>query len=112
MESEGNKMKFETRKCVEVSTAHITRSDDEILTWFAEMKDKAPISVAAYEYGYYIALMDRESFKRSVMQKLAESKLSTSFIKLCGEALLDGAQILNIDRDGPEYDDLPKVWVD
>lgn len=104
-------MKFETRKCVEVSTIHITRSDDEILTRFSEMKDKAPISVAAYEYGYYIALMDRESFDKSVMPELAESKLSLHFIRLCGEALLDGAQILNIDRDGPQYD-LPEVWID
>lgn len=101
-------MKFETRKCVEVSTGHVTHVDTIILTAMAH-DDRAEFRVAEYEYGYYINLLTADAFE-DVCKHFSPRVgwLSAACIKLIKLAIADGAQILNLDKDGPCYDELEK----
>lgn len=83
---------------MDISTAHITRKDEEQLR-----KDKANLIVIPYGYGYIVMVPAKERQNSFYKQK----KFSPAFNKLLNLARKNNCEYLMIDRDGEEYEELP-----
>lgn len=88
--------------CFEVSTAHITENDDNIMN-----RDDCPVSAYKYEYGYFV-YTGAGSYTEEDFRAFAKAGLSEAFIALVRLALKNGCKFLCLDCDGFVYDDLPK----
>ncbi len=111
-----------TYKYIDVSTAHITKEDDEILTLcLNDEKIDFPKSLTSgnviesgdiapagnyFEYGYWIFV--GLGFDWGTVAQRDGSPLSPSFINLYQRAYHSDADWMKIDCDGMIYDDLPK----
>lgn len=102
----------------DVSTAHITPKDSDILKDAADVgfesgnKNPCPLTVLQYEYGYMVGLwplncMDAsEEDKLEVFFKLMQHGFSTSFIAVCKSAADAGHKWLCLDQDAGKVDGL------
>lgn len=88
-------------QCLDVSTAHITERDNELLA-----KDGISISVYPYEYGWLVYSGDGQASKADFERALKEG-FSQALINLICIAHEKGCKFLNLDCDGMLYDDLP-----
>ncbi len=110
-----------TYKYIDVSTAHITKEDNEILRLCLndEKRDfpksltsgyviESDIAPAGYgfEHGYWIFV--GLGFDWGTVAQRDGSPLSPSFINLYQRAYHSDADVMKIDCDGMIYDDLPK----
>jgi len=86
----------------EVSTAHITLSDAEILDSAFFTNAVPDIVVHKYEYGYLIPLMDEMG-----LDAAQNAGLSCAFIELIDKCRKAGAQMLILDADVLVDNDLP-----
>lgn len=93
------------RKYLDVSTIHITREDDELLS--SDCTGLSPAVIAyrkdGYSYWVYVAHDDEDEEER----KLRKAGYSQAFIVLLQEARAVGAGWICIDRDGAYSDKLP-----
>lgn len=87
-------MKSEILKALVVSTAHITKEDQQRL----EVGD-FPVSMAADDYGYWLWA------KVSVLD-IYNYGFSKHLVKLLTFAVDQGCDYLRLDCDGPDYDHL------
>ena len=106
-----------TYKYIDVSTAHITKEDGELLmacmgnTFPEGAPDQGDIAPMGYnfDYGHWI-FVGLGSDWGTVAQRDG-SRFSPSFINLYQRAAHSDADWMKIDCDGMIYDDLPKyVW--
>jgi len=86
---------FESHKIVVVSTAHISRKDNELL----RIADYG-LSVYPLEYGYFVYLSKDETAK-----SIDQNGYSSGFAKVYLEAAKSGAKYMQLDCDGPTYDE-------
>lgn len=89
---------IEEHKMLTFSAAHITESDNELL----KQGQDAVVSYP-YQYGYFIYLSDDVNEK-----DLREAGFSWAFIRIYFDVRDKGAHYLQLDRDGPVYDDYAK----
>jgi len=92
-------MKLETFTCVDASTGHITKKDNELL----KRTDLPGISLYEYEYGYFVYLSEDET-----KESITSVGLSADFTFLYLKARETGAKFLTLDCDGTVYPDLPQ----
>ena len=87
-------------KYADVSTKHITAKDNDILDRL-KRSDNFPMTVANYEYGYFIALPELETFRKyGEKDRLIEHGMSEAFCHLIEMAIKKKCTILRLDRDG------------
>lgn len=90
--------KFRQKKVWEVSTTHLTKEDDEKLT-LCKLSD---VICYPYEFGYFIHISDTR------LRIKNEDGMSRAFVHLYNDALKNGVDLIQFDRDaGPENPDYP-----
>lgn len=99
-------MEREIQKMLIVSTAHISKDDNEILGTFGEPDGPMCLIVDPYPYGY-IVWIGTYSGDEEYPGQIKDEGLSDEFISLMELAEQLGCEYLKLDRDGPIYDDLP-----
>lgn len=92
-------------KCVTISTRHITLVDHDILE--SDSYDQISVGVSSHPYGWWIWTGPDVGWNRH-NKDLAEAGFSEAFIALVKMAWDQKARYINLDRDGPEMDDLEK----
>ena len=112
------KAKLPSFTVADVSTAHTTAKDNDILKKAAKMgfeegsKNPCPLTVLSYEYGYMIGLWSlncinaSEEEKLEVFFKLMQHGFSTSFIAVCKSAADAGHKWLCLDADAAKIEGL------
>jgi hypothetical protein len=93
--------------CLELSTAHISPKDNELLMKAGDM-DWGPI-VYNYEYGFFVyahAFDDIEYFNEC-SAKYLKLGFSPEFVELLMKARVHKCKYLQLDADGTIYDDVP-----
>jgi len=92
---------YRTVRMMDISTGHIQESDVEILE---DNSEGLCFSVAQYEEGFYINLANVE------LDRLPQdcAKFSSAFQHILAQAKKAGFDFINFDRDGEEYEHLPK----
>jgi len=85
----------EISKCLEVSTAHISEKDRDLLN----ENDTFGLVVHQYEYGYLI-------FTQVNRNNLSKEGFSNAFINLITEAVEGGCDWIRLDSINPIYDNL------
>ena len=98
MDKKEQKEFLRTTKNAEVSTAHITHLDSELLA-----KDDVALTVYDFEYGFRIYIDTEQTYAAIIDMGFSEELGNLYFI-----AMNQGCQYLILDRDGDEYDDLKK----
>ena len=102
------KYNLEIEKSLVVSTAHITKEDDELLT--QETKEEnihdQLLYPQAVDYGYYISTI--EELEPKMCDLLLETGYSPALLSLLRLAHEIGCQYLRLDRDGEIYDEFPQ----
>jgi hypothetical protein len=94
--------KPEIEKSLVVSTAHITRQDSELLDLYAKRVGSQPLIVFnKEEYGWWVAII------RNPDEAMLPAAVSEDLRNLLNEAKRRECQWLVLDRDGPEYPELP-----
>lgn len=97
-------MKFDEFKVVEVSTGHMSPTDNEILQ--AQRDSQLfPLIVLDSGYGYLIYLRWDEEKGKSLEQYGLSEEFITLYKKACQET---DARFMNLDCDAPLYDELPQ----
>lgn len=99
---------YQTFKCMDCGTGHVTRADDERLA--KDAADKSPGRVVhAFDGGYFVyCWLDRvnqEDFN-SASRPWIDAGYSAAFMILLMKAANAGCKFLCLDRDGPSYQDL------
>ena len=102
---------FETELCAIVSTAHMTKEDNEALEIMSDGKSisivflNGPVVYKKESGGYwiYVPLVGEEKEEENY-----RTVLSNAFVDLMIMVYYKGYQWLVMDCDGPEYDDIPK----
>lgn len=95
-----------TFKCLDVSTAHITEKDNELLGQ-EDLAVNAAISAYGYEYGFYVYSSDGATSEAD-FARMKEAGFSEELLNLIRIAYERGCKFLTLDRDGPIYNDLPQ----
>ena len=106
---------LEIEKNLVVSTGHITKKDDELLTKESEMLEEKEtlfsdslelvVFPQPFDYGYYICTVEKLSDRDiKVMKKFGYSNALIDLIKLSHD---NGCSFLKLDRDGKLYNELP-----
>jgi len=85
---------------LDCSTAHISKRDNNLLK---KNDDTDPVTAYKNKYGYDIYI--HEAAMDSVPLRYGYSK---EFVKLLKIARKNNCQYLKLDRDGTEYEDLPR----
>jgi len=95
-------MKAKYFKYLDISTAHMTKKDDAILT-----KGVKDLILDSYEYGYriYISKDTKEDFK-DFIDCLKKNEFSKSFIKVFKWARKKDMDWVQFDADGYTYPNL------
>lgn len=88
---------------LDVSTAHITPQDAEILETYPDEL----IMEAHREYGWWI-WVDSDSDIPSILKRLRNAGLSENFCMIMAKAKCNGCSWILLDRDGPWHADIPE----
>ena len=91
-------------KIFDVSTAHVTRKDDQILKKAQDILDPPTLIVYPYEEGYFIYVPIVVKEYVSSMKKEGYSK---AMVTLLTRARAHDCTFLRLDCDGMIYEDLP-----
>jgi len=89
-------------KCLDVSTAHITEKDNELLR-----KEDLALSVYDYEYGYFLYSGDGATSEAD-FARMEDAGFSKELLNLVRIAHEKGCKFLCLDCDGPVYNDIPQ----
>ena len=94
---------------VDMSTAHISKRDSEILTEFTDASpEKHPQVILSMEYGYFVStwhnFIDSPEGFEEMLLKLGHSEAYINIVRLAFRA---NAKWVNFDQDGPTYEFLP-----
>jgi hypothetical protein len=99
---------------LDVSTAHITRRDDEILRgWWAALEPvhaprAAPYRTIAHAYGYFVHVrLDGPEDRAEYEAEAREAGISEAFMALQAYARSHGCWWINLDRDADTIEALP-----
>ena len=85
-------------KNLDVSTAHITKEDSELLN---QKRIQNLLIVYPYREGYFIYVPEYD------LTQLKKTGFSKAFINLMKQTAKAGCKYLQLDCDGMTYDDLP-----
>lgn len=99
-------MEREIQKMLVVSTAHISKDDNFILSTFGDAGGPTCLVVDQYPYGYIVWVGSYSSDEDYPVQIVNEG-MSKEFIALMELAEQLDCEYLKVDADGPIYDDLP-----
>jgi len=105
-------------KCFEASTGHITKEDSVLLNTSGDNGQDA-LCVYAYgassegiiddQYGYFIHVpLDEPTDFLDTIKSAKQAGYSEALCNLMELARRNDCKYLQLDRDGVEYDDLPK----
>lgn len=104
-------MKLKTFTYADVSTCHISKEDRDRLHEFALEEvhgGSAPITVAEYQYGFFISvpgeMMDKEELE-TLREELGFSDALLALMAHCSDK---GIHVIRLDADAHASDDLPK----
>jgi hypothetical protein len=97
-----SKLSPAVRRFLELSTAHITSTDDALLS-----KEEQPFMLDKTFRGYYIHLdYDRAEYKQ-LLRRALKAGFSAAFLALVEHAHKHTFDGLIVDGDGPMYSDFP-----
>jgi len=88
---------FETYKTMVASTRHVEHKDFDALAYFPEI-----FSLHDHHYGTRIHL------KEDLLEEVGKVSISDGLKMLILFAVSNGCQYLDLDSDGPEYEDFPQ----
>ena len=106
----------EIEKNLVVSTGHITKEDDKLLTKENDLLERAEklsmktvvelvVHPQPYDYGYYICTVEKLSERDvTAMKKFGYSDALINLLKISHD---NNCSFLKLDRDGKVYDELP-----
>ena len=113
-----------TMKLLDLSTGHITKKDNDLLTSYADrwkMNDvngprrvvdsdgpRPPLTVHSYDYGYFIPVPDADHWKNDGLRQFVDDGASVALSCLINLCIGEGFAVLRLDRDGTEVDELPR----
>ena len=103
-----------TMKLLDLSTCHITKKDNDLLTSYADRWKVAgpcptpPLTVHSYDYGYFIPVPDIAHWREDGMRQFVDDGASVALSCLINRCIGEGFALLRLDRDGTEVDDLPR----
>jgi hypothetical protein len=100
-EGEETTMELPTLQYVDLSTAHISMEDSELLA-DPEARDAARLAVYETEYGFFIPLTGEED--RLQMTQQGFSDVFADLVEMCQE---QGIQLIRLDQDALEIAGLP-----
>jgi len=85
---------------LDVSTAHITNSDMDLIGYFSDplIDRDFPLRVSPHAYGWVLFLPDAEN--RPSTTRLVDVGLSPAFCTVIDRAYARGCAFVNFDRDG------------
>ncbi len=94
---------------LEISTAHITEKDNELLGVMGRDPVAEPLNIGNMEYGYAIVLPLNEEYFNPLKEECEEQayELSESFWKMMQYAFDNKHRVIIIDRDADVIDELP-----
>jgi hypothetical protein len=95
---EGN---MDVYKYADISTAHITPQDNDLLGKMAYTNIIPEIVVYDYEYGYFVPVPSDNNEEQ--LRKVGFSEAFLSLLKRCRQEKI---MLIRIDKDAPEADDL------
>lgn len=90
-----------TRSYVDLSTAHISEHDNELLT-----QRQQPPYVYPNEYGFFVIVPDPTD-DADALSRMADAGYSPEFRQLIERLQQQGCDLLRLDRDGPPLAQLP-----
>lgn len=90
-----------TKKVLDISTAHITNKDNELLRISSEGQTATSLVVYDYAYGYFIAVPDELT-----AEAYREEGFSEALISILTYAKITGCDYVQLDGDGITYTDL------
>lgn len=98
--------KIQTYKVADLSTSHMTRADNDLLTARHEDPD-FPVIVRFTEFGWllYVSSIDDPD----IQEIWRDAGLSQTVIQACLAANRAGCKYADFDCDGIIYEDLPKA---
>jgi hypothetical protein len=106
--------KPEILRCLAISTAHISKRDDELLdedaSWYVSPKDppyRPFLLVAVKNAGYFVYVNSDPEILGEDMNGLLKRGYSQAFMDILAWACDNKIDWLELDADGPEYDGLP-----
>ena len=89
---------FELQRMACVSTAHITLRDKKLLEeWAQDGAKDSPVLVAEYQYGFFLYVWEDDEMDEKFSESMRE------ILENCREA---HCWYLQLDSDGPEYEEL------
>lgn len=97
---------FETFSCADISTAHTTRKDDDLLRRYASDPNN-PLVVYPFPYGYWICVPGENDVRLSEIEMLSFG-YSSNLIALIILAQSEGVSWIKLDRDGRIYENLER----
>jgi len=98
--NDGRKMHFTTYRYADVSTAYLTRKDNDILQ---ELRPESCAAlIAEYEEGYFINVPTDDSFFKSDVKRFKALGMSRSFLALFLELHQQGIPMVRFDMDAAD----------
>ena len=96
---------METQKLADLSTAHISLGDSELIERWANENSGPLVVYRKGEYGWFIYMPSDEE---DSLKSMAELGSTPEFVELVQTLCAHGVAVLCLDRDGEVDEDMPK----
>ena len=96
---------METQKLADLSTAHISLRDSELLKRWTNENSGPLIAYRKGEYGWFIYM---PSDVKDALKSMAELGSTQEFVELVKNLCAQGVAVLCLDRDGEVEQNIPK----
>jgi hypothetical protein len=90
-------------KMLDISTGHLTKGDNDLLTEAGEGETGNPIVAYIYEYGYLVFVPEKDE---GLNQHARMYGYSTTFTRIMNRARELKCKYIQFDGDGIQYDDI------